>query len=51
MFKKEKTDEEPAETTQVEETAYEDSWYRSLKALSQRPVEETEDEESGAAED
>jgi hypothetical protein len=52
MFKKEKTeDEAPAPKTQkVEETAYEDSWYRSLKAKSQRPPE-TDDEEVGAPED
>ena len=52
MFKKDKdVDEAKApETVKKEETAYEDSWYRSLKALAERPANE-DDEEVGAPED
>ena len=45
MFKKEKTEDQvPAEApAKKEETAYEDSWYRSLKALAERePAAEDE---------
>lgn len=45
MFKKEKEHvEEAQETTKTkEETAYEDSWYRSLKALADmRPPDDDE---------
>jgi hypothetical protein len=48
MFKKEKLVEDEAPETvesKVEETAYEDSWYRSLKALAERKPDEGEDEE------
>ena len=51
MFKKEKTEEAPVEEDKkVEDTAYEDSWYRSLKKLAERPAEQS-DEEVGAPED
>jgi hypothetical protein len=62
MFKKDKEHEgEVHEATKTkEETAYEDSWYRSLKALADmRPTEDVaaaappteSDEEAGAPED
>jgi hypothetical protein len=46
MFKKEKTQEAdaPESPKKVEDTAYEDSWYRSLKALAER--EPNEDDET-----
>ena len=53
MFKKEKTEETPEPQTPKkpqEETAYEDSWYRSLKAMADRD-DETDDEQVGAPED
>jgi hypothetical protein len=52
MFKKDKTDEKPAVETPKkpkDETAYEDSWYRSLKAIAERT--DGDDEEVGAPED
>jgi hypothetical protein len=54
MFKKDK-DEDDAKAPETvknkkDETAYEDSWYRSLKALSDRPADEN-DEQVGAPED
>ena len=51
MFKKDKTEEAPAVETPKQpkdETAYEDSWYRSLKAMAERTGD---DEEVGAPED
>jgi hypothetical protein len=52
MFKKEKTEEAPVveDKKKVEDTAYEDSWYRSLKALAERPADQS-DEEVGTPED
>jgi hypothetical protein len=53
MFKKDKdVDDAPTSETAAkkEETAYEDSWYRSLKALAERPANE-DDEEVGTPED
>ena len=52
MFKKEKTEETPEAPPQKkqEETAYEDSWYRSLKAMAGRD-DEPDDEQVGAPED
>jgi hypothetical protein len=53
MFKKDKDVDEsraPETVKKKEETAYEDSWYRSLKALAERPANEN-DEEVGAPED
>ena len=53
MFKKDKTDEAPPVETpnakRKDETAYEDSWYRSLKAMAERT--DGDDEEVGAPED
>jgi hypothetical protein len=56
MFKKENTDEAPAAETSkkppknpMDETAYEDSWYRSLKAMAERT--DGDDEEVGAPTD
>ena len=51
MFKKDKTDEtpEPQAPKKQEETAYEDSWYRSLKAMSDR--DDDNDEQVGVPED
>ncbi len=55
MFKKDKTeDAPPAEATKQEETAYEDSWYRSLKAMAEREddqQDEKQDEPVGTPED
>ena len=50
MFKKDKTEEAPAAEApkKEEETAYEDSWYRSLKAIAER---EEQDEQVGTPED
>ena len=54
MFKKDKVeDEAPADEAKKEkedDTAYEDSWYRSLKAMADRPAQ-SDDEEVGAPED
>ena len=51
MFKKDKTEEAPvAEKPKQEETAYEDSWYRSLKAMAERDTK-SQDEQVGAPED
>ena len=52
MFKKDKNEQPAADADKKkdEETAYEDSWYRSLKAMSERPAGEN-DEEVGAPED
>ena len=51
MFKKDKTeDAPPVETPKREETAYEDSWYRSLKAMAERDTS-AEDEQVGTPED
>jgi hypothetical protein len=52
MFKKEKTEEtpQPQEKNKVDETAYEDSWYRSLKQMADRD-DETNDEQVGVPED
>ena len=50
MFKKDKTEDAPSvEAPKKDETAYEDSWYRSLKAMAERPKDD--DEEVGAPED
>ena len=52
MFKKEeKTEEttEPQTPKKQEETAYEDSWYRSLKAMADRDGDT--DEQVGTPED
>lgn len=52
MFKKDKTDEAPAvekPNKPKDETAYEDSWYRSLKAMAERT--DGDDEEVGAPAD
>ena len=50
MFKKEKTEEAPpVEAPKKEEAAYEDSWYRSLKAIAERDGDE--DEQVGVPED
>ena len=55
MFKKDKTEDAPAVETPKQpkqpkdETAYEDSWYRSLKAIAERTG--GDDEEVGAPED
>jgi hypothetical protein len=51
MFKKDKTEEtQPAEAPKAkEEAAYEDSWYRSLKAMAER--DEDQDEQVGVPED
>ena len=50
MFKKEKTEEtsEP-QAPKKEEAAYEDSWYRSLKAMADRDGDQ--DEQVGVPED
>ena len=49
MFKKEKETvdepEAPAKKPKVEEHAYEDSWYRALKAKSERRGDTDEDDE------
>lgn len=52
MFKKDKTEEDakPVDKPKLDETAYEDSWYRSLKAMSDRDTTE-DDEQVGAPED
>jgi hypothetical protein len=52
MFKKDKIEQPAADDAKKkdDETAYEDSWYRSLKAMSERPAG-SEDEEVGAPED
>lgn len=59
MFKKEKVHQDPARerpkpaATQDETAAYEDSWYRSLKALAdrRRNHEETHPAEDGGPQD
>jgi hypothetical protein len=51
MVEKDRKDAAPEpETATKEETAYEDSWYRSLKAISERPGE-SDDEQVGTPED
>ena len=55
MFKKDKPEEAPVvednkDNKKVEDSAYEDSWYRSLKAIAERPADQS-DEEVGAPED
>jgi hypothetical protein len=55
MFKKDKTEEAPkVDTPKKDETAYEDSWYRSLKAMAEREddqQDEKQDEPVGTPED
>jgi hypothetical protein len=50
MFKKDKIEEAPVADSpkKKDETAYEDSWYRSLKAMAER---EDQDEQVGTPED
>jgi hypothetical protein len=54
MFKKKHDDElvAPVSSKKKDEHAYEDAWYRALKAQSDRPLEHDESDEAvDAAED
>jgi hypothetical protein len=45
MFSKKRRDPQPVEAVEEEEIAYEDAWYRSLKAQAERRAATTTDRE------